>query len=312
MLEQSLRLKSGVTLRNRTALAPLTNTMSGPDGHASAEDLRFLSLRAQGGFGLVSTCAAYVSPQGKAWVGQLGIADDSHVAGLRTLADAIEGAGARSIVQLHHAGAKADEAPVRLSTVDGDGVKGATEDELDQVVTDFVAAALRAQAAGFSGVEVHGANGYLFTQFLAPADNTRDDAYGGALEGRARLLREVVQSIRAAVPSDFAVGVRLSPVDFWARRGLLLADSVQVAKWLVEDGVEFVHLSGGEACGTPRHEPEAGIIATAFRNALPDHIPVFAVGSIWTQADAQKASDAGADVVVLGRAAMSHPDRPVA
>ncbi|MCB9663426.1 MAG: NADH:flavin oxidoreductase [Alphaproteobacteria bacterium] len=309
-LDQPLTLRSGLRLGGRVALAPLTNTQSHADGTLGDDELRWLLRRARGGFSWISTCAAWVSEEGQAWAGQLGIASDAHLPGLRRLAAALGAEGVARVVQLHHGGAKAEVAPRRLSTGGPEGARAATAADLAQVTEDFVAAALRAKEAGFDGVEVHGANGYLFTQFLAPADNPRTDAWGGDLEGRARLLRDTTRAIRAAVGTDFALGVRLSPVDHFARRGLVLADSVQVGRWLAEDGVDFVHLSLGDVRGAPPHEPEAGSIVRAFRDALPPDVALFAPGGIWTLHDAEEARALGVDVVVLGRAGIAHPDWP--
>jgi 2,4-dienoyl-CoA reductase-like NADH-dependent reductase (Old Yellow Enzyme family) len=308
--DSPISLRSGVALRNRIALAPLTNTQSHADGLLSEVEARWLLRRAGGGFGLVSTCAAFVSEEGKAWPGQLGIATDAHGEALRGLAAGLRDAGAVGVVQLHHGGAKAELAPTRLSTVDADGQRAATAEDIERVVADFVAAARRAEAAGFDGVEVHGANGYLFTQFLAPADNPREDAWGGSLEGRARFLRQAVRAVRAAVSDGFAVGVRLSPIDLWDRRGLVLEDSVQVARWLADDGVDWVHLSLMDAGGPPPGSTDAPPVARAFRDALPPEVLVFAAGGIRTRADAARAWDAGVDVAVLGRAGIAHPDWP--
>jgi 2,4-dienoyl-CoA reductase-like NADH-dependent reductase (Old Yellow Enzyme family) len=309
-LDDPITLRSGVTLSNRMAMAPLTNTQSRPDGALGDDELAWLSRRGRGGWGLVSTCAAFVSEEGHAWVGQLGVHDDAQLPALRRLAVALREGGTTPIVQLHHGGDKADQAPVKLSTADRDGVRGATLDDIARVTADFVAAARRCEEAGFAGVEVHGANGYLFTQFLAPADNPRKDPYGGSLAGRARFLREVVRAVRAAVRPGFAVGVRLSPVDTWARRGLVLADGVQVAAWMAEDGVDFVHISLGDASGPPPHEPGAEAVATAVRRALPPEVALFAAGGIATRADAERAVAAGVDVVVVGRYVIAHPDWP--
>ncbi len=309
-LTTPVRLRCGLALRDRIAMAPLTNTQSHPDGTLADDELEWLTRRARDGFGWISTCAAFVSEEGHAWKGQLGIASDDHLPGLTRLASSLHEHDAIAVVQLHHGGAKADLAPTKLSTGGPEGCRAATSDDLARVTADFVAAAQRAEAAGFDGVEIHGANRYLFTQFLAPADNPRDDAYGGTLDGRARLLRETMRAVRDAVAPKFAVGVRLSPVDLWNVRGLKLADGVQVGQWLVDDGADFVHLSLMDAGGTAPHEPEAGVIARAFREALQSDVPIFAAGGVWTRPDAKRARDAGVDVVVIGRASIAHPDWP--
>ena len=310
LLDQPITLPSGVTLPNRMAMAPLTNTQSNPDGSLHEDELRWLARRGAGGWGLVSTCAAFVSPEGHAWVGQLGVHSDEQIGGLRRIATALRDGGTVPIVQLHHGGAKADQAPRKLSTADRDGVRGATEQDIARVIGDFVAAAKRSEAAGFAGVEVHGANGYLFTQFLAPEDNPRTDGYGGDLVGRARLLRETVRAVRAAVSPGFAVGVRLSPVDGWDKRGLVLDDGVQVAAWMADDGADFVHLSLRDASGPPPHEEGREPVVTAVRRAVPAHVAVHAAGGIRTRDDAERALAAGADVVVVGRASIPEPDWP--
>ncbi len=312
-IDQSFSLRCGLEAPQRIALAPLTNTQSEPDGTLGDDELRWLSRRAAGGFPWISTCAAFVCEEGHAWKGQLGISSDAHIPGLTRLATSLLEDGATPVVQLHHAGAKASLCPGRpLSAVDGGptGSRGATPQDIERVTGDFVAAARRAAEAGFAGVEIHGANGYLFTQFLAPADNTRTDDYGGDLVGRARFLRETLRAVRSAVPSGFAVGVRLSPVDLWDRRGLVLDDGVAVGCWLTEDGADFIHLSLRDAAAAPPNEPDRGPVARAFREALPADVPIFAAGGIWTREDAARAVDAGVDVVVLGRAAITHPDWP--
>lgn len=307
-----ITLPCGLTVDSRFAMAPLTNKQSHPDGTLGEDELVWLTRRARDGFRWISTCAAFVSEEGHAWRGQLGIATDDHVPGLTRLAAALHEHDARAVVQLHHGGAKAMLAPDKLSTGGPKGSRAATPDDLKRVVEDFVAAARRAETAGFDGVEIHGANGYLFTQFLAPKDNPRQDAYGGDLEGRARLLRETIRAVQGAVASSFAVGVRLSPVDAWSRRGLILADGVQVGRWAAQDGVDFVHLSLSDASGPAPHEWNTGPVARAFRDALPAAVPIFAAGGIWTRDDAQRAFDAGVDVAVLGRASIAHPDWPAA
>jgi len=309
LLDATIPLRCGASLPGRSWLAPMTNTQSQADGTLGDDELRWLEARAAGGFHTVSTCAAYVHEQGKAWAGQLGIAHDVHVDGLRRLATAVKRHGAFGVVQLHHGGLKAELARDAISADDGDGFRAATPEDLGEAVQAFADAARRAEEAGWDGVEIHGANGYLVTQFLAPDDNHRTDAYGGSLEGRARLALEVIDGVRAAVSPGFAVGIRLSPVDGWQRRGLRLADGLQVGRWVAEHGVDFVHLSLGDAAGPPAHE-EGPAVATAFREALPDDVVLLAAGGVRDRGGAERALGAGLDVVAVGRAAIAHPDWP--
>ncbi len=293
------------------AFAPLTNVQSHEDGSISDTEFNWLLKRAQGGFEWLSTCATYVSDGGKAWHGQLGIASDDHLEGLTRLASALKAAGAKPVVQLHHGGPMAVVAPDGpIAAMAREGVRQASTKDLEQVKRDFVEAAQRAETAGFSGVEVHGANGYLFTNFLSPTDNTRQDAYGDGLAGRALLLRETLQAIKAAVSPDFVVGVRLSPVDLFMARGILLAESLQTAKWLVEDGADFIHLSLQDARSTAPEDPKGPRIVSAFRQALPKNVPLLAAGGIWTRDDLNHVLEAGADIGVIGTAAIIHPDWP--
>ncbi|MCY3414624.1 MAG: NADH:flavin oxidoreductase [Candidatus Heimdallarchaeota archaeon] len=306
-LDDPLKLRCGVILPNKIALAPLTNTQSYDDGTLSEEEYMWITHRG-GHFGLISTCAAYVSLEGKAWRGQLGIADEEHFFGLRQMALGIRATQSVSMVQLHHAGNKASLTPQRISSSASDGVIKATIEDIHRIRDDFINASKLAERAGFDGIEVHGANGYIFTQFLAPADNTRDDEYGGSLENRARLLRETVQGIRKAVSEEFMVNVRISPVDLYDRKGLTLKDSLQVGKWLAEDGIDVLHLSLRNADGPAPFEDDKRSVVRAFRDTLPDDVKIEAAGGIWTREQANRALKEGADIIALGKSAIVHPD----
>lgn len=310
-MQNPLSLKSGLELPNRFALAPLTNTQSNMDGTLHEDELRWLVRRA-GYFGLISTCAAYISLEGKAWEGQLGIAEDLHIRGLERLSHAIHQKGSKVIVQLYHGGAKAELSPQKISSSASEGVREATAQDIERITNDFVKAAQRAEIAGFDGVEIHGANGYIFTQFLSPVLNQRKDEYGGPLENRARFLRKVTQMVRENVADTFAVFVRISPVDLHARLGLTLGDSVQVAKWLAEDGADVIHLSLREAWGPAPHEEDRSAVVSKIKEAVGNRAMVAAAGGIWTQEDAQRLFDAGGDIAVVGKAAIVHPDWPIA
>ena len=160
---------------------------------------------------------------------------------------------------------------------------------------------------GWDGVEIHGAHGYLLTQFLSTVDNRRTDAWGGPLPNRARLLREVTRAVRARVPSSFVVGVRLSPEDFGNARGLDLDESLDVAAWLAEDGADFIHLSLWDVARPSTKRPTEHAVPQ-FRERVPSDVRLFVAGKIWTAADAARMFELGADVVALGRAAIGNPD----
>lgn len=311
-LFEPLTFRSGLRARNRIVLAPLTNMQSEPDGTLGLAELRWLTSRAAGGFGIVMTCASHVSRDGQGWPGELGIYDDALLPGLTTLATALHDHGAAAIVQLFHGGLRADRALIGTtpwSASDVEGARAATEEDITRVIGQFADAAARARAAGFDGVEIHGAHGYLFTQFLSRTQNQRTDAWGGSLEGRARLLRETLKAVRARVGPQFTVGVRLSPEDYGNARGLDLDESVQTARWLADEGADYIHLSLWRALENTAKYPEVHAIPL-FREALPPDVRLFAAGAVWTRSEAEQVLAKGADAVVLGRAAIVNADWP--
>ena len=188
--------------------------------------------------------------------------------------------------------------------------RAATEEDIAGAIASFGAAAARASKAGFAGVELHGAHGYLLCQFLSATMNLRTDAWGGSLEGRARLVRETLRAVRGAVPARFLVGVRLSPEDFGNARGLDLDESLTVARWLAEDGADFIHVSLWDAKRNTRKRPDEHAVPL-FRAALPREVALVAAGNVWTVADAEALLDRGADAVALGRAAVANPAWPL-
>jgi 2,4-dienoyl-CoA reductase-like NADH-dependent reductase (Old Yellow Enzyme family) len=316
MLYEPLSLRSGLTLPNRIALAAMTNGQSQPDGLLGDDELAWLARRADGGFGLVATCAAYVSLDGKAWDGELGVDRDACIPGLARLAERIHAGGARAMVQLFHGGARADAALTgervwsASEWVDGDlAPRAGTTDDIARAIDAFVAAARRAKQAGFDGVELHGAHGYLLSQFLSRTMNLRTDAWGGDLAGRARLIRTVMQRTREACGPAFSVGVRLSLEDFGQAKGLDLDEGIEVARWLADDGADFIHASLWDVSRNTTKRPDAHPL-DLLRAALPRDVAIFTAGKIWTREDGEGALAHGADVVALARAAILNPEWP--
>lgn len=312
-LFEPLIFRSGLRAHNRVVLAPLTNMQSEPDGSLGRAELRWLISRAAGGFGVVTTCASHVSRDGQGWPGELGIYDDALLPGLSTLSAALHEQGSAAIVQIFHGGLRADRTLIGTtpwSASDGDGVRAATEEDIVRVIGQFSDAAARARDAGFDGVEIHGAHGYLFTQFLSATQNRRTDAWGGPLDRRARLLRETLKAVRDRVGPQFTVGVRISPEDYGNARGLDLDESVQTASWLADDGADYIHLSLWHALDNTAKRPEVHAIPL-FRSVLTPDVRLLAAGTIWTSAEAEQVLAKGADAVVLGRSAIINADWPL-
>lgn len=315
-LLEPVRFRNGVSARNRVALAPMTNQQSHEDGSLGEDELRWLVRRAEGGFGIVITCAAHVAKDGQGWPGELGVFDDALLPGLRRLTAELHARGALAFVQLYHGGLRADASvsgsrPWSASESEGDpGARAATDDDLERVIEQFGQAARRSHEAGFDGAEIHGAHGYLMTQFLSRVENRRTDGWGGPLERRARLVREVTRSVRASVPDSFVVGIRLSPEDAGNAHGLDLDENVQVARWLCEDGADYLHLSRLNAQENTAKRPDQHTLKV-FRPAVPEDVLLFTAGQIWTRDEAERLLELGADVVALGRPAIVNPDWPL-
>lgn len=308
-----LSFARGPAMKNRFMLAPLTNLQSHTDGVMSEDEFRWLTYRAEGGFGLTMTCAAHVQPIGQGFPGQLGVFSDRHLPGLARLAGAIKAHESVAIVQLHHAGMRAPkdligQAPVCPSADHETGARALSVGEVEQLIEDFVAAAERAERAGFDGVELHGAHGYVLCQFLSAEINTRGDQYGGGLDGRARIIRAIIDGVRARCRPDFTLGLRLSPERF----GLKLDEIVALSRDLMaEGGLDFLDLSLWDVFKEPVEEDKKGASLLSYFVDLPRHgVRVGAAGKINTGADARAMMAAGLDFVVIGRSAILHHDFP--
>jgi 2,4-dienoyl-CoA reductase-like NADH-dependent reductase (Old Yellow Enzyme family) len=311
-LFQPLALPRGPAMRNRFMLAPLTNQQSHPDGSLSDEEIRWLVMRAEGGFGLVMTAAAYVADGGKGFQGQLGVSDERHLPGLSRLAAALRKAGAVSSLQLYHAGARSPTElvgqPVSASDEADSGARALTLSEVEQARDAFVAAAVRAEKAGFDGVELHGAHGYLINQFLAPASNRREDRYGGDLAGRNRFLFEIIDGVRAACGRDFQLGVRLSPEMF----GLQTGEVIETARQLFAGGqVDFLDMSMWDAF-KEAYDPafQGRPLLSYFAELDRGKARLGAAGKITTPEQAAAVLAQGADIAIVGRAGILHRDYP--
>lgn len=310
-LADPLPLARGPAMRNRLMLAPLTNMQSHADGTLSDDEYRWLTMRAEGGFALTMTCAAHVQRGGQAFPGQLGIFDDKHIPGLARLARTINGFGSLSSVQLHHGGLRAMpdlSGEPRVAPWDdaASGARALTTGEVEALAEDFILAGLRAEAAGFHGVELHGAHGYLLCAFLDEGANQRTDRYGGNAENRARIFFEILDGLRTRANPAFQIGVRLSPERF----GITLAESTALAaRMLADPRIDYLDMSLWDSFKAPVEEAYAGTQLIDHFTALPRGACRLGVaGKIMTAATAQAALDRGADYVLIGRGAILHHD----
>ena len=313
MLELSapLHLPRGPAWANRLTLAPLTNWQSHADGTLGEDEYRWLTMRARGGFGMVMTCAAHVQANGQGFPGQLGAWSDAHLPGLARLAAGLHAGGSVSCLQLQHSGRRADTAltgqPAVAPWDDAEtGARALATAEVEQLVQDFIAAARRAEHAGFQGVELHGAHGYLLAQFLDAEHNRRDDAYGGSFDKRCRILFELIDGIRAATGPQFQLGLRLSPERFDIR----IDEALELARRVMAEGqLDYLDMSLWDCFKPPQDPAHAGRPLIAHFAELPrGNTKLGVAGKIMDAATARRCLEAGADFVLIGRGAMLHHD----
>lgn len=306
---------------NRIALAPMTNTQSNADGTLGDDEYNWLVRRAQGKFGIIISCASHVSIDGQGWKDQLGIYSDKHIPGLKKLANGIHQYSSLAIVQLYHGGARSSEEITGkqpwsasahiIAGKDSKQIREATLNDIKQVIKDFTDAAIRASDAGWDGIELHAAHGYLLHQFLSTETNKRKDEWGGSLENRLRILFALIKEIRLAVPIGFVIGIRLSPEDRGNFKGIDFDECLNIAEELAQPDVDYIHISAWEALKKPdKYQNKEKTIIEYFREVIPSNVMLMISGEIWTKKQADKALALGADCISIGRAAIANPDWP--
>ena len=312
-LFQPLTFSSGATVKNRFMLAPLTNTQSHPDGKLSDDEYRWLTMRAQGGFGLTMTCAAHIQAVGQGFPGQLGVFSDDHLQGLTKLATGIKREDSLAVVQLHHAGMRSPadligQAPVCPSDHEDTGAIGLSVEGVQQLIEDFISGAERAEKAGFDGVEIHGAHGYILAQFLSGTINQRQDQFGGCIENRMRPITEIIEGVRARCRPDFLLGLRLSPERF----DVHLPDIIEVARHVLAAGkIDFLDMSLWDSFKEPEDDAFKGrTLLSYFTELERGNIALGVAGKLRNPSEVNQAMAAEIDFVMLGRAAIIHHDFP--
>jgi 2,4-dienoyl-CoA reductase-like NADH-dependent reductase (Old Yellow Enzyme family) len=316
---------NGMKLANRFVRSATWEGMAADDGACMPKLIGLMVNLAKGGVGLIITSHAYVSPEGQAGPWQLGVYKDELISGLTEMTKAVHDHGGEIVMQLAHAGYFANakltgQTPIAPSNAEG-FAKGPrqemTADEIQGVVKAYGAAAKRAQTAGFDGVQIHCAHGYLLSQFLSPAFNQRKDEYGGDILNRARALIEVLREIRQVVGKDYPVLVKMNCQDF-IENGLQPEDSLQAGKMLVENGIDAIELSGGVLIGGKLRPSRLGIKSEEkeayFQNEARTftrevNVPLILVGGNRSFQVAERIVNEGvADYISLCRPLIREPD----
>ncbi len=317
---------NGLHLKNRLVVPPMGTGFASEDGSVSERLIQYHEARARGGFGLIILeVTAVDGVEGKGSLHQLSIYDDRFIPGFKKLVERVHNAGAKVGIQLYHPGRVTSPAviggrlPVGPSPLPDpiwrQPTRELTIEEIKGLVEAFAQSARRAKEAGFDMVELHGAHGYLICQFMSAYANKRTDEYGGGFEGFVRFPVEIVRRIRQLVGPDFPVSFRISAEER-VTGGRTLPESIEMAKRLVKEGVDVIHVSTGvmesSAFVSAPPDMEEGFnagAAAAFKKALA--VPVIAVGRIHTpQVAADIISSGKADMVAIGRQSLADPEWP--
>ena len=314
---------NGVELKNRIIMAPMTNYSSNPDGTVSEEELAYYARRSKD-VSMVITACTYVTPNGKGFHNEFAGDRDEMIPSLSQLAKTIQNQGAKAILQIFHGGRMCppELVPhgdiVSASAVPAE-VAGAktpralTETEVEEIVDAFGQTARRAIEAGYDGVEIHGANGYLIQQFFSPHSNQREDRFGGSVEKRMTFPLAIVDKIKSIVKEhaddSFIVGYRFSPEEA-ETPGITMADTIKLVDTLAEKDLDYLHVSLQHFLSKARRGVE-DVNKTRIDyllETIDNRVPLIGVGSIYSAEDARKAFETGVPLLALGRELIIDPD----
>ena len=313
LLNTPIKVKN-LELKNRLVMPPMATAKADEKGKVTKQICDYYDEKSAGGYiGLIITEHSYVSVEGKAGKGQISIAGDDDLDGLKRLADTIHRNGTKAIIQISHAGGAASSRITGKTVLSASGIKmpkfeetpvAMTMQDIQKVIDDFAAAARRAKRAGFDGVEIHSAHGYLLNQFYSPLTNNRTDEYGvSTIDTRLRLHTKIIKAARDLVGENYLIALRLGACDYM-EGGTTIQDSVQAAQILERTGVDLLDISGG-FCGYLRPGATGQGYFQELTQAIKQvvRIPVILTGGI-TEGDAaeQLLEDKKADLIGVGRA----------
>lgn len=310
-----------MTLKNRMVMPPMLVRYANDDGTVSKRTLDHYELRAKGGVGLIIVEATYVDETAPISRNEPGLSDDKFIPGMRKLTNTVHQWGAKIAVQLVHGGRTTPASlsgvqPVAPSAIQAPGrdlPREMTVADIKGVIKYYADAALRAKKAGFDGIEIHGAHGFLIDQFLSPASNHRTDEYGGSVENRSRLLIEVIKAIKEAVGRDYPVWCRINGQEFGLEDGETLDDARKVARMAEAAGADAIHVSAsGPANPVNMSNTFVPAVISDLAAAVKEVVlvPVIAVGKMTPEAGEKLLGENKADLIAFGRALLSDPELP--
>ena len=316
-LFQTYTLNNGVTIKNRLAVAPMTHFGSQADGLISDQERTFLSNRA-GDMGMFITAATLVQKDGKAFHGQPEATSEHCLGSLKETAQILQQQGAKAILQIHHGGAKAIDDlldgldKISASANEAEHAREATAEEVEALIASYAQAADLALRAGFDGVEIHGANGYLIQQFYSAQSNRRNDQWGGSLENRMRFPLAVVDAVVAVREKhqrdDFIIGYRFSPEEP-GDDGLTMTETGALIDALVQKPLQYLHVSLWEFDKKIRRGGDTAQTRMQFiHERINGKLPLIGVGNLFTADQILAAYETGwAEFIALGKTVMINP-----
>jgi len=321
----SFKIKN-LELKNRLIRSATTSYWSDEDGVLRAPILEYYDALAKGGLGFIVKGHSYVLENGKAHTGQSGLTNEKHLPKMKELTKIVHSYDIPIIAQINHAGSvgKADRITASMYKTENWEAREATLDDIQQIIEGFANAADFAIQAGFDGVQIHGAHGYLVSQFLSDRINKREDKYGGPLENRARLLLDIYDAVKKKIGNAPIVAVKMNCDDFVSEGGITIKESVVIANWLDEKGIDLIEISGGgpeqnrdirktrakPKEKSPYYEANFAGHAEKIRKTVPS-VPLALVDGIRNVSTMNAILDCNlADLISMSKPLINEPDLP--
>lgn len=322
LLNTPIQIKD-LTIKNRLVLPPMATSKANPDGKVTKELCQYYEEKSKGGYlGLIITEHSFVAQQGKAHKGQVSISKNSDIKELEKIVSVIHNNNTKVFAQINHAGSATQKEITGFDVLSASAVplpnkrtnailpREMTQSDIDKVIADFVEGALRAKKAGYDGVEIHSAHGYLLNQFFSPLTNKRTDKYTGAtLQGRMRLHLEIINAIRKQVGNSYPIALRLGACDYM-EGGITIEDSMIACKEFEKAGIDLLDISGG-FCSyiSPKTKQQGYFSELSAPIKKVVNIPVILTGGITTKETAEELLQTEkADMIGVGRAMLKNSD----